>query len=184
LFVVSDTSKLRVYVNVPQNYVPGIKVGTKAQLAVPEYPGRTFTATVNASAQSVEAGSGTTRMQLLVDNSAGELLTGAFVNVRLELAHPEIAINVPASALIVGQDGVRIATLGADDRVVLKPVTIARDLGKVVEIATGLAADDRVIDSPPDGIASGDQVRVAGSPDLKRPPETASAKRAPGKPPG
>jgi RND family efflux transporter MFP subunit len=184
LFVVSDTSKLRVYVNVPQNYVPGIKIGTKAQLSVPEYPGRTFTATVNASAQSVEAASGTTRMQLLVDNSAGELLTGAFVNVRLELAHPEIAINVPASALIIGQDGVRIATLGADDRVVLKPVTIARDLGKVVEIASGLGADDRVIDSPPDGIASGDQVRVAGSPDPKLPPETASAKHAPGKPPG
>jgi RND family efflux transporter MFP subunit len=184
LFVVSDTSKLRVYVNVPPNYVPGIKIGTKAQLSVPEYPGRTFTATVNASAQSVEAGSGTTRMQLLVDNSAGELLTGAFVNVRLELAHPEIAINVPASALIIGQDGVRVATVGADDRVVLKPVTIARDLGKVVEIAAGLSADDRVIDSPPDGIASGDQVRVAGSPDPKLAPETASAKRAPGKPPG
>ncbi|HEY4403808.1 MAG TPA: efflux RND transporter periplasmic adaptor subunit [Xanthobacteraceae bacterium] len=184
LFVVSDTSKLRVYVNVPQNYAPSIKIGTKAQLSVPEYPGRTFTATVNASAQSVEVGSGTTRMQLLVDNAGGELMTGAFVDVQLELAHPEIAINVPASALIIGQNGVHVATLGADDRVVLKAVTIARDLGKVVEIASGLTAEDRVIDSPPDGIAAGDQVRVAGSPDLKLAPETASAKRAPGKPPG
>ena len=111
-------------------------------------------------------------------------MTGAFANVQLELPHPEIAINVPASALIFDQSGLRVATVGADDRVVLKPVTIARDLGKVVEIASGLTADDRVIDSPPDGIASGDQVRVAGSPDPKLAPETASAKRAPGKPPG
>jgi RND family efflux transporter MFP subunit len=184
LFVVSDTSRLRVYVNVPQNYVPSIKVGTKAQLSVPEYPGRTFAATVNASAQSVDVASGTTRMQLLVDNAAGELLTGAFVNVQLELAHPETAINVPASALIIGQSGLHVATVGADDRVVLKVVTIARDLGKVVEIAAGLAADDRVIESPPDGIASGDQVRVAATPGTKPAPETASAKRAPGKPPG
>jgi RND family efflux transporter MFP subunit len=184
LFVVSDTSKLRVYVNVPQNYVPSIKIGTNAQLSVPEYPGRKFTATVNASAQSVDVASGTTRMQLLVDNAGGELMTGAFVNVQLELAHPEIAINVPASALIVGQNGLHVATVGADDRVVLKPVTIARDLGKVVEVASGLTADDRVIDSPPDGIASGDQVRVAVTPGSKLAPETASAKRVPAKPPG
>ena len=41
LFVVSDVSRLRAYVNVPQNYVPGIKIGTQAKISVPEYPGRT-----------------------------------------------------------------------------------------------------------------------------------------------
>jgi RND family efflux transporter MFP subunit len=184
LFVVSDISKLRVYVDVPQNYVPGIRIGTRAKLSVPEYPGRTFTATVNASAQAVDVASGTTRMQLLVDNADGALMTGAFADVQLEMAHPEIAINVPASALIVGQNGLHVATLGADDRVVLKPVTIARDLGKLVEIGSGLNADDRVIESPPDGIASGDQVRVALTPGQERAPETASAKRVPTKPPG
>jgi RND family efflux transporter MFP subunit len=184
LFVVSDTSKLRVYVNVPQNYVPSIKVGTRAKLSVPEYPGRTFTATVNASAQSVDVASGTTRMQLIVDNAGGELMTGAFADVQLELAHPAIAINVPASALVVDRDGVHVATVGPDDRVVLKPVTIARDLGKVVEVGAGLTAEDRVIDSPPDGIASGDAVHVAVAQGAKPAPETASARRLPARPPG
>jgi RND family efflux transporter MFP subunit len=164
LFVVSDTTRLRAYVNVPQNYVPSVKVGTKAQIVVPEYPGKTFTATVEASAQSVDIGSGTTRMLLVVDNAAGALMTGAFANVRLELPNPATAIHVPASALIFDQTGLRVATVGPDDRVVLKQVTIARDLGREVEIATGLTADDRVIDSPPDGIASGDQVKVAVKP--------------------
>ena len=71
-------------------------------------------------------------------------MTGAFANVRLELPNPEAAINVPASALIFDQSGLRVATVGPDDRVVLKPVTIARDLGTEVEIATGLTAEDRV----------------------------------------
>jgi hypothetical protein len=53
-----------------------------------------------------------------------------------------------------------VATADANDKVVLKPITIARDLGQVVEIATGIAAADRVIDSPPDGLADGDPVRV------------------------
>jgi RND family efflux transporter MFP subunit len=172
LFVVSDTRRLRAYVNVPQNYVPGIKVGTKARIVVPEYPNRSFPAVVEASAQSVEAASGTTRMQLVVDNAAGELMTGAFANVSLDLANPEVALNVPASALIFDQDGLKIATVDPQNRVVLKTVTIARDMGRTVEIGSGLAADDRVIESPQDGIATGDEVRVANSPLRGGGPET------------
>jgi RND family efflux transporter MFP subunit len=176
LFVVSDTSKLRLYVNVPQNYVPNIRIGTKAQVTVPEYAGRKFSATVEASSQAVDVASGTTRMLLVVDNASGELMTGAYANVSFELPHPEVAINVPASALIFDRSGLRVATVDNNNRVVLKPITIARDLGKMVEIGSGLAADDRVIESPPDGIAAGDQVRVAGAPGTPAEPETAQAK--------
>jgi len=175
LFVVSETSKLRVYVNVPQSYVPSIRIGTKAQIAVPEYPGENFAATVEASAQSVDVASGTTRMLLVVDNAAGRLMTGAFANVNFDLPHPEVAINVPASALIFDRSGLRIATVNSGNRVVLKPVTIARDLGRTIEIGSGLTAEDRVIESPPDGIASGDLVRVAGTPGAPGEPQSAAA---------
>jgi RND family efflux transporter MFP subunit len=164
LFVVSDTARLRVYVNVPQNYVPSVKIGTKAQIAVPEYPGKTFTATVEASAQAVDIASGTTRMLLVVDNSDGQLMTGAFATVRLALPNPENAIHVPASALIFDKSGLQVAVVGTDNRVTLKKIAIARDLGREVEIAAGLTAEDRVIESPPDGISTGDEVRVAGEP--------------------
>jgi RND family efflux transporter MFP subunit len=184
LFVVSDTAKLRVYVNVPQNYVPSIKVGTKAQITVPEYQGRSFTATVESSARAVDIASGTTRMQLLVDNAGGELMTGGFANVRLDLPQPEDAISVPASALIFDQQGMRVATVGSDNRVVIKPITIARDLGRIVEIATGLEASDRVVESPPDGIAHGDLVRLTGSPGKVTAPGTAASKPVANKPPG
>jgi RND family efflux transporter MFP subunit len=176
MFVVSETSKLRVYVNVPQNYVPNIPVGTKARISVPEYPGRTFPATVEASAQSVDVASGTTRMQLVVDNTRGELMTGDFTNVSFDLVHPEIAINVPASALIFDQSGLHVAVIGGDGRIVLKQVTIARDLGNEVEIGSGIAAEDRVVSNPPDGIATGDKVRIAGAPGAPGEPETAEAK--------
>jgi RND family efflux transporter MFP subunit len=163
LFVVSDTSRLRVYVNVPQSYVPSLKVGTKAQISVPEYPARKFPATVEASAQAVDAASGTTRMLLVVDNAKGALMTGGFTTVTFELPRPETAFNVAASTLIFDRAGLRVATVDSANRVILKDVTISRDLGKEVEIGTGLTADDRVIQSPPDGISSGDLVRIAGA---------------------
>jgi RND family efflux transporter MFP subunit len=176
MFVVSETSKLRVYVNVPQNYVPSIPVGTHAQITVPEYPGRIFPATVEASAQSVDIASSTTRMQLVVNNSNNELMTGDFTNVTFDLPHPEIAINVPASALIFNERGLQIATLGSDGRIILKKVTISRDFGKEVEIGSGITAGDRVVTNPPDGIATGDKVRIAGAPGVPGEPETAEAK--------
>lgn len=160
LFVVSDVSKLRLYVSVPQSFVPSIRIGTAAQLAVPEYPGRAFTATVEASAQSVDPVSGTTRMQLVVDNAKGELMTGAYASVHLELTYPSVAINVPGSALMFDQSGVRIATVSPEDRVVIKQVSISRDLGTMIEIGSGLTPEDRVIETPPDGIADGERVRV------------------------
>jgi RND family efflux transporter MFP subunit len=161
LFVVSDTEKLRLYVNVPQTYAASITQGTQARVTVPERPGRAFTATVESTAGAVDPASGATLVELAVDNAAGELLPGAFANVCFTLPRPAGALSVPASAVIFDSGGVRVATVRQDDRVALKPVTIARDLGSVIEISSGLAATDRVIDSPPDGIAAGDQVRVA-----------------------
>jgi multidrug efflux pump subunit AcrA (membrane-fusion protein) len=143
---------------------------------VPEYPNRKFAATVEASAQAVDVASGATRMLLVVDNPGGELMTGAFANVSFDLPHPEVAVNVPASALIFDKSGLRIATAGADGRVVLKQITISRDLGKTIEIGSGLTADDRVIDSPPDGIATGDEVRIADTARRPAQPRTAAAK--------
>ncbi len=176
LFVVSDTSRLRVYVNVPQNYVPGIRLGTQAELAVPEYPSRTFPARVEASAQAVDVASGTTRMQLVVDNGEHALMTGGFTTVTFAVTDPGVALDVPASALIFDQSGLHVAVLDGDNRVVLKPVTVTRDFGKEVEIGSGLAATDRVIDSPPDGLAAGDQVRIAGSAGSPNEPKTAAAR--------
>jgi RND family efflux transporter MFP subunit len=163
LFMISDTSRLRVYVNVPQSYVPSINMGTQAKVFLPEFPGRSFPATVEASSRAVDVASGTTRMQLVVNNPNGELMTGAFATVSIELARPEVAINIPASALIFDQDGLRVATVDANDRVVIKPITIARDLGEEIEVASGLTSTDRIVLSPPDGIAAGDLVRVAGT---------------------
>jgi membrane fusion protein (multidrug efflux system) len=174
MFVISDIAKLRVYVNVPQTYVPAIRIGAKAVISVPEYKERTFDAMVEASAQSVDVNSGTTQMQLALDNAAGELMPGAFSNVRLSLQRDGVPLNIPASALVFDQNGLRVATVGPDDRVLFKTVKIARDLGRNIELASGVSLEDRVINAPPDGIVDGDQVRVVST---KGRPATVSAKQ-------
>jgi RND family efflux transporter MFP subunit len=163
LFVVSETSKLRVYVNVPQNYVPSVPPGTKATIRVPEHPDKTYSGTVEASAQAVIPSTGTTLMQLIVDNSAGELMPGDYASMHLQIAAPANVLSVPSSALIFDAKGLSIATVNADNHVLLKPVSIERDLGAIIEIASGLSGNDRVIENPPDGIDNGAQVRLGGA---------------------
>jgi RND family efflux transporter MFP subunit len=175
LFVVSDIHKLRVYVQVPQRYAPSVRPGSSAVLMVPEYPGREFHAQVVAASNAVNTTSGTTLVQLQVDNADDKLMPGAFAHVRFHLPVDTTALRVPASALIFDNAGLRVATLGAGDKVAFKQVSILFDYGKTVEIGSGLSADDRVIDSPPDGIKDGDAVKLATD-DMKLATEDTTAK--------
>lgn len=175
LFVVSDTSKLRIYVNLPQVYVSAVKPGDRVQVRVPEQPGRTHAATVQSLSQAINTASGSMLIQLAADNPDAELLPGGFANVSFELPRAPGALSIPPSALLFDKAGLRVATVGPDDRVVLKPVTVSRDLGASVELASGLTPQDRVIESPPDGVGEGDRVRVAVAP--PRPGETTERER-------
>jgi RND family efflux transporter MFP subunit len=161
LFAVSDVSRLRVYVQVPQSYAPQVRVGTKARLNVPEYKQEQFNATVIASADSVTASSGTTLVQLQVDNASGRLLPGAYTSVQFDLPVQSNVLRLPASALVFDDHGMRVATLDQQNHVLFKSVTIARDFGDSVEIGDGLLASDRVIDTPPDGLIDSDSVQLS-----------------------
>jgi len=158
LFVISETSKLRVYVNVPQNFVPSVPSGTKATITVPEHPGKVYSGTVEASAQSVSPSTGTTLMQIIVDNTNGEMMPGDYASIHLEAATVAGLLSLPSSAVIFDARGLSVATVDASNHVVLKSISIVSDLGTAVQVASGVSTSDRVIDSPPDGIVNGTAV--------------------------
>jgi RND family efflux transporter MFP subunit len=161
LFVISDIKRLRLYVNLPQAYVAQIHKGTVAKFTVPGKPGKTFSATVMSLSQAINTGSGSMLIQLAADNPKTELLPGEFANVSFELAGTSAGLSLPPSALIFTKTGLRVATVSAENKVVLKTVVIGRDYGNKVELSSGLESTDRVIESPPDGVTDGDLVKVA-----------------------
>jgi multidrug efflux pump subunit AcrA (membrane-fusion protein) len=134
-----------------------------ASFTVPEHPGRTFVATLSANAEAITPQSGTLLIQLQIDNADRALKPGDYAQVRFDLPPQSGTILVPATALMFRDTGVAVAVIGPNDRAAIRSVTIARDLGPTVQIASGLTAADRVIDNPPDSLRTGDQVRVAGA---------------------
>ena len=163
LFTVSDERKLRIYVEVPQSYTASIKSGLVATFTAPEFPGRTFTASLVTTATAIAPQTGTLLVQFQIDNADRALKPGDYVQVHFDLPATAAAIQAPPSALMFRDSGMAVAVVGPGGRAVIKPVTLGRDFGSTVEIATGLAASDRVIDNPPDSLRGGDEIRIAAA---------------------
>ncbi|WP_448102594.1 efflux RND transporter periplasmic adaptor subunit [Luteibacter jiangsuensis] len=161
LFSIADTSKMRLYTQVPQGYASSILPGMKVKLLVLGHGGETVDGTLIGTSRSINRTSGTLLAQFKVENPRQDLLPGDFAEVQLATHAPDGAVTVPATTLLFRAAGPQIAVLGKNDRVVLRDVHIAMDLGDKLIIDRGLHPDDRIIDHPTDSLAQGDLVRVA-----------------------
>jgi len=165
LFAVSDIGHLRLYVNVPQSYSAQIVPGMTVSLTVPEYPDRTFSAKLLSTSNAISAQSSTLLVELEVDNSSGLLKPGDYAQVSMGLPQGKTMLRLPASALLFRAAGLQVATVAPDNRIVMKNVSIGTDFGTQVTIASGLRGTDRVVNNPPDSLATGDKVRIGSDAD-------------------
>jgi RND family efflux transporter MFP subunit len=176
LFEVSDLHRVRIYVQVPQTFAAQLRPGLQAKLELPQYPGRSFAATLVTTSDAMRAGSASMLVELQADNANGALQAGSYAQVRFELPSAATSIRIPATALAPVDTGAQVALVGPDGRVVFRKVQIGHDFGDSVEIIAGLAPGDRVIDNPPETLQPGDLVRLANAS-----PAPAAASRAGGK---
>ncbi|WP_333676472.1 efflux RND transporter periplasmic adaptor subunit [Dyella sp.] len=160
LFELSQTDRLRVFVNVPQDDAPYVAAGTKAQLSLSQYPGRTFAGTVTRTSGAIDPRSRSLRVEVDMDNPDGTLLPGAFAQVSLTLANANPGLSLPANALLFRPHGVQVAVVDTHGVVSLRTVTLGRDFGTRVEIRSGLAGNEQVVVNPSDAISAGQAVRI------------------------
>jgi RND family efflux transporter MFP subunit len=161
LFHIAAVHRLRVFVNVPEVYSRAARPGMTAELTLTEFPGRPFTGTLARTAQSIDITSRTLLTEIDVENPKGELLPGSYAEVHLKLPSEASTYKLPVNAIIFRTEGVRVAVVGADGKVVLQPVTLGRDYGNSLEVVAGLTGSERVIVNAPDSIEAGQAVRVS-----------------------
>ncbi len=161
LFDIAKVDPLRVYVSVPQNYAPAIKVGMPAWVTLPELSGEKFSGTVVRTAESIDPTTRTLLTEVDVPNREGKLLPGSFGEVHLRPGIDVQKLTIPVNAMLFRQEGPRLAVVGPDGKVHLRAITIGKDYGSTLEILGGVEAGDRVIINPADSIEEGQQVNVA-----------------------
>jgi RND family efflux transporter MFP subunit len=163
LFEVSDLHRVRIFVQVPQSFSAGLAPGMKATFEMPQYPGVQFEATLSHTSKAINASSHTMQVELQADNAAGKFFGGSYCNVHFELPTDPDLVKLPSTALVSGNQGMQVAVLDSNNKVVLRSVRLGRDLGDSVEIIAGLSPSDRVIDNPPETLAAGDTVQLAAA---------------------
>jgi RND family efflux transporter MFP subunit len=160
LFHISATSKLRIFVSVPQMYSGSAIPGTVADVTLTEIPGRRFAGKIARNAESIDAATRTMLTEVDVDNPTGRLLAGSYAEVHLKLnSGSAAALVVPVTALIFRAQGLQIA-VARDNKADLVHVTMGRDFGTEVEITSGVTAQDWIIINPPDSLTSGAPVHA------------------------
>jgi RND family efflux transporter MFP subunit len=159
LFSIAQSDPLRLYIDVPQTYAQQVAVGQPVSVSQQEMPGVTFEGKVTRTSEAINTATRTLQVEITLPNHDGKLLPGAYVQATLKTDATGM-LSVPGNTLLFRAEGPRVAVVGANGKVTLKPVEIAQDLGQTLVIGHGLDASDRVVLNPSDSIADGDSVTV------------------------
>jgi RND family efflux transporter MFP subunit len=160
LFRIAATSRLRVYVTVPQAFSALIKAGDQAKLAVDSFPGQTFPAQVVSTAGAINSTSKRLLTELEVPNPTGALLAGTYVQVTLNLPDDKGGVLIPARTLLFQSGQPAVVVVHPDGKVEVRKINITHDLGTRLQIANGLSESDRLIINPSPGLVTETVVRV------------------------
>lgn len=163
LFDLAQMDTLRVQVNVPQAYLRDVATGSSVQVQVAEYPDRRFTGKILRTSGAFDPGTRTLLTEIELPNQDGALFPGIHVDVALALTQAEPPLVVPATSLMIRATGLQVAVVNDADRVQLQKVRVGRDLGRMVEIVSGLEAGTRIVTNPTDTLADGVEVKVGSN---------------------
>jgi RND family efflux transporter MFP subunit len=160
LFHLSQVDRLRVYVNVPEEYSQATTSGLIAELTLSEFPGTTFTGKLVRTSQAINYETRTLLAEIDVTNPTGKLLSGSYAEVHFKVPGTITTYILPVDTLLFRKEGLRVAVV-KDSKTQLLPVTPGRDFGDTIEVVSGLQGNESVIVSPPDSVVNGEKVQTA-----------------------
>lgn len=172
LYRMTQNDPMRIFVNAPQAVSESMTVGTPVQVHVDSLPNRTFEGRITRTARAVDIHARTLRLEVDIPNHDDALIPGLYVKVDFELRGRGVA-QIPAAALVLRTGRPQVAVVGSDDVVRFRDVSIARDDGDTLDLASGIAPGDKVVLNISSQIADGEKVSPSG--DDSRSPAIAPA---------
>jgi RND family efflux transporter MFP subunit len=160
LFKLAQMDTLRVHVNVPQAYMRDIAVGEQVSVRVAQFPDRTFAGKVVRTSRAFDPGSRTLLAEIELPNKEGLLSPGIYVDVDISVSQADPPISAPANSVLTGSAGPQVVLVDNQGVTHLQKVGLGRDLGRTIEIVSGVSDGARVVANPSDTLADGMRVRV------------------------
>jgi membrane fusion protein, multidrug efflux system len=164
LFDIARVDPLRVYVSVPQAYMPYIKVGGNTTVTLQEFPGQKFLGKIARTSESIDPNTRTLLTEVDVPNKDQKLLPGSFGEVHFAIGSNVDKLTIPVNAMLFRAQGAQLAVVGSDNKIQLRPINIGKDYGATLEVLGGVSVQDQVVINPPDSLENGEPVNVAAAP--------------------
>ncbi len=159
LFSVAQVGRLRILISVPEGYAGSVHTGLPAVLHVQEFPDAAFRGTVTRTAGSIDQNTRTLLTEVQVDNRDGRLLDGMYAVITFAPSGGPPPITIPGDALAVRQDHNVVAVV-ENGKIDVRPVSVGRDYGPVVEVLSGVKEGDLIASSFTDQVQQGVQVQT------------------------
>ncbi len=161
MFTLVATDPIRVFVDVPQNVAPSIREGADVTITAREYAGHPFKGKIVRSAGAYDPDLHTMSTEVDVPNPDGALKPGMYVRAALSLPVPHKVFEIPASALYSDAQGTRVVVVDAQNKAHYVNISIERDTGAIVQVATGLTGGEKVLRVSVPSLVDGDPVEIA-----------------------
>jgi len=168
------SSKLRIYVQVPERYAGAAHPGVQAELRFSEQAGKSYTATTVRTSNALDPTLRTLQVELELDNARHEIFPGAYAEVHFSLPGNAHSLRLPATTVLFRAPGPQVAAVDPQNKIQLKSIVVGRDFGSTIEVLAGLDDGDRVVVNPPDSIINDVFVHVL-SPAAGQPSRVAKA---------
>lgn len=152
------TNPLRIRIDIPEQAISVVQVGQSVSLSTSAWPDKNFSGRVARIAPNVSATSRTLTVEAEVENSSGALKPGQFVTVRILQSRSEPAVLVPSRA-VVNESGVYRVFVIKDGHAEQRLVQIGQPEGDLVEVKSGVAADEKVATSNLEQLSDGVPVK-------------------------
>lgn len=160
LFTVADVSMLRLFVSVPESFGAFLQPGLTADVTVPQFPHRHFTAKFLTVARGFDVSTRTAITVFTIDNEDRALWPGSYATVRLTVPREQNMLSIPSTAMVFQEHGTEVAVVTEDDRIHFKPIVVSKLLDNAVEVTEGISTTDRIVNNPSAALLEGDKVRV------------------------
>jgi len=163
LLTVMDTSAVLAKIHISQLPAQRLQVGDAASITVPGLDDP-VPAKVSLISPALDPGSTTVEVWLRIENKDGRLKVGTPVHAAIASKTIANALKVPASAILTAQDGSKsVMIVGADGTAHKKAVEVGvQDAGEV-QVTSGVAASDLVINEGAYGLDEGTKVKLASA---------------------
>jgi RND family efflux transporter MFP subunit len=159
MFTIMQGHVIRTQLFVPQDQAFGMSPGIDAVVRVPEIPDRTFPAKVTRIAEALQPGSRTLLTEVDIPNPDGALAPGIYCTVELHIPRKTPSYKISADAIIFNEFGLQVAVV-ENGVVRLRKVTVIRDLGKELEVNSGIKQGDQLILNPAVDLVDGNKVQT------------------------